>query len=205
MDNISKEVEQILELYKQGMRPFKIAAILHHSVSVEVITSVINTYKKEHYLQRTINGITYKEIIDLYGTEEKEILEIMYQYPELTFGQIKEVIEQFYHMQSIKKPRHISFPDHLVKEYLNDHSIEDTCIEFGYSKNELLKKLFDLPQIKKGTKEELFENKMKILMEDIRKVEDKKCSKNQFKKKYKGLTYKNASSLMKQYNIKNNS
>lgn len=194
-----EEKVQVLKLHTQGMRPYKISAFLKHSISVEVVSFIINDFKKESYLEKQINGISYRKIINLYSCEEKELFEILYIYPELTFGQIKNIIEQFYHMQSIKKPRTIKFPKKAIEDYMKTHSIEEVCIEFGYTNKELTKRLQEAKNIENMSKEELMNYRVQILMNDIKNVEDGICSKNRFKKKYKGLNPKMAKSLVEQY------
>lgn len=125
-------------------------------------------------------------------------------YPELNFGQVKIVIEQFYHMQSIQKPRKIEFPTELIKDYLNTHNVEEACEEFGYTRIKLLNKLTDATRTENMTKEELFAYKMELLSKDIEKVQNGEYKLKNFKKKYKGLTPEVAIPLIKQYNDSKN-
>lgn len=133
--------------------------------------------------------------------EEKDVLDILSIYPELTFGQVKNIIENYYHMFSMKKPRNIKFPRKLVEEHLQLHNIEETCEEFGYSKERILKKLSEEKDIEDMNKEELFDFKMKILERDVNRVENGTFSLGKFKRKYKGYTPQQMKPLITQYKM----
>lgn len=197
-----EEKKQVLELYALGFtRPSKIANLLFHSMSVEKIKTIVTDYKKEKYQNRKTNDISYGQILNLYQ-EGKQVLDILQTYPELTFGQVKHVIEDYYQMLALKKPTKIEFPCVWIKDYLQTHSIEEAVEEFGYDKKSLLKKLNEGKPIEQMNTEELFQVRMRMLESDMRCIDNGKMSIKQFKKKYQGVHPNQVRPLIEEYKTK---
>lgn len=195
----SEERKQVLELYTLGFtRPSKIANILFHAMTMEKIKTIITDYQKEEYKGKKINNVSYEQILNLYE-EGNKVLDILQIYPELTFGQIKHVVEDYYQMLAIKKPEKIIFPRAWIRDYLKTHSIEDAVEEFGYEKKTLLKKLNETKPIEQMTKEELFQVRMRMLESDICCLENHKLSVKKFQKKYPGLDPQKVRPLIEEY------
>lgn len=184
---------EIIELYKNGYRPSKICATLKRSVSIEDINYIIDEYKSNNYLNKEIGNIKYNDILNLY-LEKKNPVEIMLIYPELTFGEVKDIISGYYEMFSSKKPYKISFPKKLIEEDLKTKTIKEVSKEYSYPEDKIKRELnLDL------TKEELFAKKMQILERDAKVLSTKK-----FNNKYKniGLDKTNAKRLILEYKSK---
>ncbi|MGN0974100.1 MAG: hypothetical protein ACI4OT_05090 [Bacilli bacterium] len=190
MDN--KE-NKIIKLYNEGNRPSKIRIMMGKEISVEDITAIIDNYRSNEYLTKEVSGIKYDNILNLY-LSNKTPIDIMLIYPELSFGEIKDVISGYYEMFSIKKPYKIKFPKVLIEEELKTKTIEEVSKEYSYSEDKIKRELNLVL-----TKEELFAQKMQILERDAKVLSTKK-----FNNKYKniGLDKPNAKRLILEYKSK---
>lgn len=189
MDNEMKQ--KIIDLYNEGMRPYKIR--LNLNCNIEDVNSVISTYKKESYMNQQIKGIVYALIHELY-MEEKTVPEILEVYPELTFGEVKGIINGYFHMLGVKKPYGIQFPKKLIIEDLKTKSVEEVSKEYDIPER-VIKDRVGIPL----TKEERFEKQMQTLESDVNSMRVSK-----FESKYSniGLKYNTAKQLVKEYKQK---
>lgn len=195
--------DDVLMLYQTGItRASKICSILNHNISQNEVTNILKNYKENKYLEQTVEDVPYKTILDLYRKEELDVNNILMLYPNLTFGQVKLVVEGYYAMLSLKKPRKISFPKKQIRFYLETNNIEDACTEFGYTKETIIRKLSEEKELEEMTKEELFDLKMHILNRDVMRLEENKISKGKFNRAYPNLSLDNAKRLIKEYNEK---
>ncbi len=201
MEEVEQKTRQIIiDLYKEGItRPSRIKAAASLSLDQEEIYAILLEYKATEFQKQTVKDVSYKEILRKYQIEKKDVLEILSEYEDLTFKEVKEVIEGYYKMLSIKKPRKIKFPRKLIKEYLETHNIEDACILYGYDKETIERKIQETKDLDEMTKEELFAFKMKILERDVNRLENKEISWGSFQKDYPALTPSNAKVLIQQY------
>ena len=196
--------DRVIELYNLGVtRGSLISCQLNHSITPEKVKEILMDYKCTTYQSQTIKGISFKQILDEYRVNEKNVLEILCLYPELSFGEIKKVIEGYYFMLCEKKPRNIPFPTNLVKEYLKNHNIAETCEEFGYEKESIIKRLSEQRRIQKMSKEELFAYRMEILEKDVDGVEKGRYPLKKFKKKYHGYNPSQLQPLIEEYKKQN--
>ena len=201
MEEVEKKTRQIIiDLYKEGItRPSRIKCAASLSLDQEEIYAILLEYKATEFQKQTVKDVSYKEILRKYQIEKKDVLDILSEYEDLTFKDVKEVIEGYYKMLSIKKPRKIKFPRKLIKEYLETHNIEDACVLYGYDKETIERKIQETKDLDEMTKEELFAFKMKILERDVNRLENKEISWGSFQKDYPTLTPSNAKVLIQQY------
>ncbi len=185
--------KKIIDLYLEGMRPYKIR--LNLNGNIDEINEVISTYKKEQYMNQEIKGIPYALIHNLY-MQEKTVPEILQEYPELTFGEVKGVINGYFHMLGVKKPYGIQFPKKLIMEDLKTKSVEEVSIEYDIPER-VIKDRVGIPL----TEEERLEKQMKEMESDLNSM---RVSKFESKYKAKGLNikYDTAKKLVREYKQK---
>ena len=164
MDTLEK---QIIDLYHEGMRPSRIVININHSCSVEKVREVIETYKKEEYLSRELKGVPYHSVHVLY-LEEKTMFDILQVYPELTYGEAKNIIGGYYQMLGVKKPYSIPFPKEMLMEEIKTKSVEDLSIEYDIPER-IIKERLNIPL----SKEEYFDKKMQVLATDVNTMKPK--------------------------------
>lgn len=196
--------EFIIEKYNNKSRVFSIKAELKemgYKMNCEQIRNIIGDYKKNMYLFQEKNGVLYCDVIDSYLKEcEKDfpnvdLLDVIFDYPELTYGEIKNIIDGYYEMLNQRKPKKYRFPKGVLEEELKKKTMEEVVLEYGYS-SQTIKKCLGIEL----TKEELFAKKMQLLEMDSRTLKER-----DFNKKYKniGLDIGNAKRLIKEYKEKN--
>ena len=194
------EKEQVLNLYNEGItRPSKICCVLKHKVSADLITEILKDKKKDDYLKEQIDGVSKEHILYLYENLERNVLEILYFYPNLTFGQVKDTIEGYYNMLSIKKPRGISFPRKAIQLSLKTKSIEEVSEEYGYSVDTIYKKFAEIVEKKKISKEDLLDLQMILVNRGLEEYHNQDISRNEFRMKYYNLNPDKVEGAVKEY------
>lgn len=186
--------KQIIELYQEGIRPSLIVKKIDCVCNVEKVKLIIDDYRKKEYLSREYKGVSNGEVHLLY-LEDKSLFEIMQVYPELTYGEVNNMICGYYQMLGIKKPIKIPFPEKMLRQELKTKSLEQVSEEYDIP----VRIIKDRVGIKL-TKEEYFEKKMQTLETDVNTMKPKA-----FENKYKkyGLKHEDVKRLVKEYKDKN--
>ena len=190
MDTLEK---LIIDLYEQGLRPSRIVKSLGYPCGIEKAKEIIDIYRKEKYLSQELNGVSYGSVQLLY-LEEKSVFDILQVYPELTYGEAKNIIGDYYQMLGIKKPYSIPFPTDMIKIELKTKTLEEVSVEYDIPVR-IIKDKMNISL----TKEEFLEKKMQILETDVNKMKPK-----DFENKYKklGLKHADVKRLVKEYKNK---